>query len=221
MVEALDLRGGERVLEIGAGTGYATALIAEITGAPVVSIEPDPTVARRARASLRRLGTRGATVITHNPYDGHTDGAPYDRVIADLGPKASPKPGWTNWPSAEIVHVATITIGGHHRVIGLERGRPWTAQGWGIWWPDSPSEPCPRQPTDEQATVVERFEDPLDDPALAALGAYLTLSGAGAGRMVDHPSALRLACPAPPSWKSTATASASRGPRATPTRSRP
>src|SRR5262249_49722914 len=60
MLEQLDLQPGQRVLEIGAGTGYNAALLKELVGAAgrVVSIDLDPQVAREARAALRATGHR-------------------------------------------------------------------------------------------------------------------------------------------------------------------
>ncbi|MBA3748099.1 MAG: methyltransferase, FxLD system, partial [Solirubrobacterales bacterium] len=58
MLEQLDLRPGQRVLEVGAGTGYNAALLARLVGARgrVVSVELDPATARRARRALARTG---------------------------------------------------------------------------------------------------------------------------------------------------------------------
>jgi protein-L-isoaspartate O-methyltransferase len=60
MLERLDLREGQRVLEVGTGTGYNAALIAEIVGprGDVVSVELDPDLARRARSVLQQAGYR-------------------------------------------------------------------------------------------------------------------------------------------------------------------
>ncbi len=59
MLDLLDVQGGDRVLEVGAGTGYNAALLAHLTGPSgrVTSIDIDPDLARRARRSLRVAGT--------------------------------------------------------------------------------------------------------------------------------------------------------------------
>lgn len=93
MLEELALEPGMRVLEIGAGTGYNAALLAEIVGprGAVTTIDVDPAIARGARAALRR-GKHRATVVAGDGREGFVDGAPYDRIIvtasADTVPRA-------------------------------------------------------------------------------------------------------------------------------------
>ncbi|WP_338058204.1 methyltransferase domain-containing protein [Streptomyces avicenniae] len=82
MLGALDVRPGDRVLEIGTGTGWNTALLCHRLGsANVVSVEVDATTARQART---RLHAAGCTPLTHlgDGAGGHPEGAAYDRVIA-------------------------------------------------------------------------------------------------------------------------------------------
>lgn len=82
MLEQLDLRPGQRVLEVGAGTGYNAALLARIVGArgQVTSVELDPTTARGARRGLASVRSR-AKVVSGDGRDGRSRGAPYDRII--------------------------------------------------------------------------------------------------------------------------------------------
>jgi protein-L-isoaspartate(D-aspartate) O-methyltransferase len=83
MLEALRLAPGDRILEIGAGTGYNAALISEIVGSKgaVTSIELDPVIAAEARAAVRTAG-RNANVVSGDGRDGWEPDAPYDRIIA-------------------------------------------------------------------------------------------------------------------------------------------
>jgi protein-L-isoaspartate(D-aspartate) O-methyltransferase len=75
MLEALELTGGMRVLEVGAGTGYNAALLATITAAPVVTIDTNQRVVAEAQAALRRLGLhRQVTVVGGDGYDGVAGG---------------------------------------------------------------------------------------------------------------------------------------------------
>ena len=90
MLEELRLEPGQRVLEIGAGTGYNAALIQRIVGdeGRVTTVDIDPETATRARRGLR--GTR-VKVVTGDGRDGHEPGAPYDRVIVTASASEIPR----------------------------------------------------------------------------------------------------------------------------------
>jgi protein-L-isoaspartate O-methyltransferase len=97
MCEALDVRDGQRVLEIGAGTGYNAALFAHRLGpGAVTTVDLDEETTAGARAHLAAYGTaaaRGVTVVTGDGALGYPPGAPYDRVIATCELAAVP-PAW-------------------------------------------------------------------------------------------------------------------------------
>lgn len=82
MLEALELRRGQRVLEVGAGTGYNAALLARLVGARgrLASVELDPATARRARSALAGARSR-ASVVRGDGREGLPRGAPYDRIV--------------------------------------------------------------------------------------------------------------------------------------------
>ncbi|MBV9013688.1 MAG: methyltransferase domain-containing protein [Pseudonocardiales bacterium] len=83
MLAALGAQPGMRVCEIGTGTGYNAALLAQRLGADhVTSIEVDPEVATRARAALARTGFGAVLVITGDGAHGYPPRAPFDRVLA-------------------------------------------------------------------------------------------------------------------------------------------
>lgn len=82
MINALDVRPGLRVLEIGTGTGYNAAVLATIVGAEnVTTVEIDPAIAEKARAALDETGYPVHLVITDGTH-GYPPHAPYDRIIA-------------------------------------------------------------------------------------------------------------------------------------------
>ncbi|WP_017569824.1 methyltransferase domain-containing protein [Nocardiopsis halotolerans] len=83
MLEAAGVKPGHRVLEIGTGTGFNTALLCELVGTQgqVVTIEVDPSVLKRARRALEAAGYAPATFLSDG-VDGHPSGAPFDSVIA-------------------------------------------------------------------------------------------------------------------------------------------
>lgn len=83
MLEALDLRSGQRVLEIGTGTGYNAALIAHIVGAEgVVTLDIDPALCGDAVDHLAEAGYAGVCVQCCDGLQGYADMALYDRIIA-------------------------------------------------------------------------------------------------------------------------------------------
>src|SRR4030095_1464111 len=84
MTEALELEGGERILEVGTGSGYAAALLSRIA-AEVYTIERHGSLARSARATLQRLGYDNVQVIEGDGTRGWPDAAPYDGIIVAAG----------------------------------------------------------------------------------------------------------------------------------------
>ena len=84
MVEALALKGGEKVLEIGAGSGYAAAVLAEIAG-EVYTIERHGTLAARASAALHDTGYINVHVLHGDGTLGWEDEAPFDAILVSAG----------------------------------------------------------------------------------------------------------------------------------------
>jgi protein-L-isoaspartate(D-aspartate) O-methyltransferase len=92
MLEEASLRPGESVLEIGAGSGYNAALLAELVGPDrVVSVERIPELADLARANLEACGYRVEVVVGDGTM-GYPPRAPYDCVFATAGAPRIPKP---------------------------------------------------------------------------------------------------------------------------------
>ena len=93
MTEALMLEGGELVLEIGTGSGYQTAILAELAGR-VVSIERRPELADAARKTLASLGYENVEVVIGDGTLGLADRAPFDRILVTAGaPRVPPALG--------------------------------------------------------------------------------------------------------------------------------
>jgi protein-L-isoaspartate(D-aspartate) O-methyltransferase len=90
MLDLLDVREGMDVLEIGAGTGYNAALVAQrVAPGRVTAIEIDPAVAEHARRALRKTRCP-VTVVTGDGALGHPEHAPYDRVMATAAVRRVP-----------------------------------------------------------------------------------------------------------------------------------
>jgi protein-L-isoaspartate(D-aspartate) O-methyltransferase len=89
MTEALRLQPTHRVLEVGTGSGYQTAILARIAR-EVVSLERYRTLIDAARWRLDRLGIVNVTLIQADGSAGHAAGAPYDRVLVTCAVEAVP-----------------------------------------------------------------------------------------------------------------------------------
>lgn len=90
MTEALKLAPTDRVLEIGTGSGYQAAVLAELAR-EVYTIEILPELAERARQTLASLGYKNVNVRTGNGYLGWPEAAPFDKIIVTAAPDEVPK----------------------------------------------------------------------------------------------------------------------------------
>jgi protein-L-isoaspartate(D-aspartate) O-methyltransferase len=90
MTEALRLRGAERVLEIGTGSGYQAAILAELAS-EVITIERRPELADAARTTIRSLGYTNVDVIVGDGTLGLAARAPFDRILVTAGAPRVPE----------------------------------------------------------------------------------------------------------------------------------
>lgn len=91
MLVALGVRDGDRVLEVGAGTGYNAGLLAHRLGdRGVVSVDLEPEIVESARRHLADAGFRPSVVVGDGAR-GVPEGAPYDRVVATCGVRTVPE----------------------------------------------------------------------------------------------------------------------------------
>jgi protein-L-isoaspartate(D-aspartate) O-methyltransferase len=91
MTELLELKGNEKVLEIGTGSGYQAAILAELAK-EVYTIEIIEPLATRAREKLSELGYQNVTVKAGDGYLGWPEAAPFDAIIVTAAPDHIPKP---------------------------------------------------------------------------------------------------------------------------------
>ncbi len=143
MLDQLDLAPGQRVLEIGAGTGYNAALMRHIVGpgGTVVSVDIDAEVAAQARDQLASAGYPDVIVVGADGAEGYLPAAPYDRVIATVG-VSDLAPSWLDQLSPGGRIVVPLDVRGTQLAVAFERaalaGRP---DLWGAPGPAGPAGP--------------------------------------------------------------------------------
>ncbi|TMG79240.1 MAG: protein-L-isoaspartate(D-aspartate) O-methyltransferase [Betaproteobacteria bacterium] len=91
MTDFLDLKSGDTVLEVGTGSGYQAAVLAELA-AKVYTIEIVEPLGKRATRLLRELGYRNVEVRIGDGYNGWPEAAPFDSIIVTAAPGEIPKP---------------------------------------------------------------------------------------------------------------------------------
>ncbi len=114
MLEQLGLEAGQRVLEIGAGTGYNAALMAHMVGehGEVITIDLDEDIVEAARAHLSAAGYKQVRVICLDGGYGYPQSAPYDRIILTVG-ATDITPAWSEQLKPDGRLVLPLAIQGH------------------------------------------------------------------------------------------------------------
>jgi len=91
MSDLMEIRPGDRVLEVGTGSGYQAAVLSELAGS-VYTIEIIEPLAREAKARFERLGYRNVVARTGDGYRGWPEHAPFDSIMATAAPREVPQP---------------------------------------------------------------------------------------------------------------------------------
>ncbi|MEE3326149.1 MAG: protein-L-isoaspartate(D-aspartate) O-methyltransferase [Myxococcota bacterium] len=91
MTQALNLKGKERILEIGTGSGYQAAVLSHLVES-VISIERIPHLAATARGNLDRMGISNVAIFLGDGTRGRAENGPYDGILVTAGGPAPPEP---------------------------------------------------------------------------------------------------------------------------------
>jgi len=94
MIEALEVKPGQKILEIGGGMGYHAAVLGEMVGdeGEVYSVEYLKSLAKSGRKKLRKAGIDNVHIMIGDGSSGYKDKAPYDRISVACGAPSIPEP---------------------------------------------------------------------------------------------------------------------------------
>jgi protein-L-isoaspartate(D-aspartate) O-methyltransferase len=122
MLEQLDLKPGQRVLEIGTGTGFNTALIASIVGpgGRVVTVDVQPDLVEESRKHLALAGYDWVETVIGDGGHGYPEGAPYDRIILTVASDVI-TPAWREQLSPGGILVLPFAIVGPQVTVAFEK----------------------------------------------------------------------------------------------------
>ena len=194
MIEAAEVKPGDRVLEVGAGSGYAAAILSRFTDR-VLAIERHPTLAGSAAERLERLGYKNVDVRAGDGTKGWPEEAPFDVILVSAG-----------GPQAPAALKEQLAIGGRLVIpVGAEMGRQKLVkitrrsacefeeedlgavsfvplvgeQGWSEDGSRSASRPAPgHRPGRSLPQLVAEAAEPLPDLEDPAFGAFFDRFGA-------------------------------------------
>ena len=135
MLEALDLERGMRVLEIGAGTGYNAALMAEVVGDAglVTTIDINGDVVAQTRRLLARAGYGGIRVVEGDGALGHAESVPFDRIVATVG-CSDVSWAWVDQLRTDGLLLLPLDYGGAHPLVKLRVVEPGRLAGCIAGW---------------------------------------------------------------------------------------
>lgn len=121
LIQAAEIQPGDKVLEIAAGSGYATAILAHM-GAKVTGLESDAGLAETARANLAASGAT-AEIVTGDLEKGHAGGAPYDVIFVNGAVEVIPDGLWRQVrDGGRLVAVVGYGLAGRAKVFVVENG---------------------------------------------------------------------------------------------------
>jgi protein-L-isoaspartate(D-aspartate) O-methyltransferase len=131
MTDLVDLQAGERALEIGTGSGYQAAILAQVTD-EVYTIEIIPELAERAQQTFDRLGYEQITAKQADGYHGWPEQAPFDAILVTAAPDHVPQPLVNQMADGGRMVIPIGPPGGYQSLWVLERqGAEVLRTNWG------------------------------------------------------------------------------------------
>jgi protein-L-isoaspartate(D-aspartate) O-methyltransferase len=117
MIQTMELKAGDKVLEIGTGSGYQAAVLSRLAG-EIYTIEIQPALAKRAEKTLHDLGYANVWVRHGDGYRGWPQKAPFDAIIVTCAPDHIPQP-----------LVEQLAMGGRLLIpVGVAKTKKWATQ---------------------------------------------------------------------------------------------
>jgi len=132
MTEQLDVHRDHRVLEVGTGSGYQAAVLAQLAGA-VFTVERYRTLADKARETLARLNYTNVTVVAGDGVGGLPEHAPYDRIIVTAAAETVPQTLVDELADGGIMVLPLGEHSGPQRIVRLTRTKDGVTSQELIW----------------------------------------------------------------------------------------
>ena len=132
MTEQLEVKREHRVLEVGTGSGYQAAILAQLAG-EVITVERYRTLAETARKALAECGCDNVTVMAGDGLEGVPEHAPYDRIIVTAAAESIPQKLVDELAEDGVMVLPLGEHDGPQRIVKLTRGKDGVTQQDLIW----------------------------------------------------------------------------------------